>query len=111
MKASVDVCEVVITAPDPEWLAAFCRRLLTDRLCAAVHAFEAIRSGYWWKKELYDVNEARVVLHTRSSLVPRIVERVEREHPYDVACVAELPIVGGSSKYLEWIMDETTPEG
>ncbi|XVS63995.1 divalent-cation tolerance protein CutA [Actinosynnema sp. CA-299493] len=111
MKVSADVCEVVITAPDPEWLATFCRRLLADRLCAAVHTFEAIRSDYWWKGELYDVGETRVVLHTRTSLVPRIVERVEHEHPYEVACVAELPIVGGNPKYLKWILDETTPEG
>ncbi|MBK7622461.1 MAG: hypothetical protein IPJ14_07295 [Kineosporiaceae bacterium] len=32
----VEICEIVITAPDAEWLAAFCRGLIEDsRTCTA----------------------------------------------------------------------------
>jgi periplasmic divalent cation tolerance protein len=30
--AASEVCEVIITAPDPDWLVEFTRRLITDRL-------------------------------------------------------------------------------
>ena len=30
-----EVCEIIITAPDPDWLVEFTRRLVIDRLCAA----------------------------------------------------------------------------
>ena len=102
-----DVCEVVITAPDPEWLINFTRQLVTDQLCAGSHNITAIRSIYRWRGEIYDRQEARVALHTRRSLVDRIVERANREHPYEVPCVVSLPITDGDPAYLQWIRDET----
>ncbi len=42
--AADEVCEVVITAPDPDWLVEFTRRLVTDRLCASGHNFQPIRT-------------------------------------------------------------------
>jgi periplasmic divalent cation tolerance protein len=104
---SDEVCEVVITAADPEWLAAFTRRLVADRLAACGQQITAIRSIYRWDGEVQDDPEARVALHTRLSLVDRIVERAEAEHPYDVPCVLALPISGGNPAYLNWILKET----
>jgi periplasmic divalent cation tolerance protein len=100
-------CEIVITAPDPTWLANFSRQLVVDRLCAAVHNISPIRSTYWWQGQLHDEVEARVSLHTRTTLVSPIVERTNREHPYEVPCVAVLPIAGGNPAYIEWIIRET----
>ena len=42
--AADEVCEVIITAPDPDWLVEFTRRLVTDRLCASGHNFAPIRT-------------------------------------------------------------------
>lgn len=102
-----DVCEVVVTAPDPEWLVRFARRLIDDRLCAGSHHVSPIRSLYRWEGEVHDRSEARVALHTRVDLVPQIIDRADREHPYDVPCVIALPIAGGNPAYLQWIRDTT----
>ncbi|WP_367115293.1 divalent cation tolerance protein CutA [Actinophytocola sp.] len=56
----------------------------------------------------HDKPEGRAALHTRSSSVPRIVERTIREHPYEVPCVAAFPMIAGSASYLAWIRTETT---
>jgi len=104
-----EVCEVVVTAPDADWLAEFTRGLVADRLAACGHNFKVIRSIYRWQGEVHDQEEARVGLHTRATLVPQIVERTKRDHPYEVACVIALPIVDGSSDYVRWILDETNP--
>ena len=101
-----DVCEVVITAPDAEWLAGFVRRLVEDRLCAAGHLFP-MRTLYRWQGVLHDEFETRAALHTRRSLVPAISERVDAEHPYEVPGIVALPISAGSSAYLSWIIAET----
>src|SRR4051812_14704859 len=106
-----DVCEVVITAGDPEWLAAFTRRLVDDRLAACGQQVAAIRSIYRWDGAVHDDPEARVALHTRLSLVDRIVERAGAEHPYDVPCVLALPAVGGNPAYLDWVRRETRQVG
>lgn len=107
MTAPDEPCEIVITAPDPVWLADFSRRLVMDRLCAAAHDMSPIRSTYWWQDQVHDEVEARVLLHTRTALVSLIVERTNREHPYEVPCVAVLPITGGNPAYIEWIIRET----
>ena len=104
---SSDLCEVIITAPDPDWLVEFSRGLVNDRLCASAHNFTEIRSLYRWQGQVYDRPEGRVALHTRRSLVPKIVERVNKEHPYELPAVATVPLDGGSEAYLQWIRDET----
>jgi periplasmic divalent cation tolerance protein len=105
------VCEVVITADDAGWLAAFTRRLVEDRLAACGQQIPAIRSIYRWQGAVHDDAEARVALHTRASLVPRIVERTNAEHPYDVPCVLALPVIGGNPAYEEWVLAETSDGG
>jgi periplasmic divalent cation tolerance protein len=102
-----DVCEVVITAPDPAWLVAFSHQLVESHLCAGSHTVMQVRSVYRWQGQVEDQPEARVALHTRRSLVPEIVQLVNQEHPYDVPCVVAWPITDGNPAYLEWIIAET----
>jgi periplasmic divalent cation tolerance protein len=102
-----EICEVVITGPSQEWVAAFTRQLVDDRLAACGHIIPVIRSIYRWEGTVHDEPEARVALHTRRSLVPAIVDRANRDHPYDVPCVIALPIVDGNPAYVDWVLRET----
>jgi len=102
-----EVCEVVITGPSQEWVASFTRQLVDDRLVACGHIINEIRSIYRWEGSVHDETEARVALHTRRSLVPAIVDRANRDHPYDVPCVIALPIVEGNPAYVDWVLNET----
>jgi periplasmic divalent cation tolerance protein len=107
MSPDDETCEVTITAPDADWLEKFTKRLLADRLCAAAHIFEPIRSTYWWQGEMREATESRAALHTRRSLVPAIVARINQAHPYEVPGVTAQPIVDGNPVYLAWIKQET----
>ncbi len=104
-----DVCEVIITAPDAEWLGILAQRLVAAHMAASAHVFAPIRSVYRWQGEQYDKTEARVALHTRRALVPQIIERTKRVHPYQVPCVVATPLVDGNPEYVQWIIDETQP--
>jgi len=48
-----ELVEVVITAPDPDWLKDFSRKLVEQRLCASAHNFTPVRSIYRWRGEIY----------------------------------------------------------
>jgi periplasmic divalent cation tolerance protein len=102
-----DCVEVVVTAESAEWLAAFTRDLVEDRVVACGHHLTAVRGIYRWDGAVHDDAQARVGLHTRASLVPEIVARADRDHPDEVPCVIALPITGGHPGYLRWIIDET----
>jgi periplasmic divalent cation tolerance protein len=102
-----DVCEVVITAPDPEWLKDFSHKLIEDQLAASAHNFVPVRSIYRWRGEIHERTEGRVSLHTSRSRVPEIVARAKQEHPYEVPGVSTRPINDGNPDYLAWIEQET----
>ena len=55
-----DICEVIITAPDADWLAQFTTELVAGRLAACGHNIGPIRSIYRWQGEIHDAPEARV---------------------------------------------------
>lgn len=100
--------EVIITADDLDWLINFTRSLVEDRLAACGQHFAPIRSIYRWEGSTHDDHEVRVALHTRASLVPAIIDRVRREHSYEVPCVLALPVEMGNPDYLTWVIQETT---
>lgn len=102
-----ELCEVVITAPDPDWLLDLTRDLVAERLCASVHNFGPVRSIYRWQGEIFERVEGRASLHTRTALVQKIVDRVKAVHPYEVPGISTRPITGGNPEYLRWISDQT----
>lgn len=104
----VELCEVVITAPDPEWLREFTRGLVAAGLASNVHNFAPVHSTYRWAGEVHDRTEGRAALHTRRRLIPAIVQKAIKVHPYDVPSVSARPIYDGSPDYLEWIRRETS---
>ena len=104
--AEDDLCEVVITADDEDWLVAFTRRLVRDRLAACGH-HTPVRSVYTWQGQLHDEHETRVALHTRASLVDAIIAATQEAHPYDVPCVIALPVLQAHPAYRAWVLEST----
>jgi periplasmic divalent cation tolerance protein len=103
-----ELCEVVITAPDPAWLRSFTRELVDRRLCSSVHNFAPVHSIYRWQGEVHERTEGRASLHTRRTLVPEIVQYAKERHPYQVPGISARPINDGNPEYLDWIVAETS---
>jgi periplasmic divalent cation tolerance protein len=104
---SDELCEVVITAPDADWLVAFTRGLVEDRLAASAQTVTEVRSVYEWRGELVERTEARAAVRTRTSLVPAIVERLDQEHPYEVPGIVAVPIIATNPGYGDWLLAQT----
>lgn len=104
-----DICDIDISAPDVEWLAAFTRSLVEDRLAASGNVIAGVRSIYRWQDGIEEAPEAKVVLHTRRSLVGEIIDRLDREHPYDIPGVRVIPVTA-SNRYHQWVLDATRPD-
>lgn len=102
-----EICEVVITGPSADWLIEFTRKLVSDRLAACGQNLTEVRSVFRWEGAVQDETEARVMLHTRQSLVPEIIEAARRDHPYDVPCVLAMPISTANPDYQQWVVAET----
>lgn len=103
-----EICDVDITAPDAEWLVAFTRSLVEDRLAASGNVMAPVHSVYRWRDGVEEAVEAKVVLHTRRSLVPAIIDRLEHEHAYEIPGIRVISITA-SEDYHRWVLDATRP--
>jgi periplasmic divalent cation tolerance protein len=66
-----------------------------------------VRSFFWWENKLSEEEEVLLMMKTRRSHLRQLIVQVKAIHSYSVPEIIALPIVEGSTSYLEWV-DETT---
>lgn len=97
------VCEIVLTAPDEEWLTAFADALIDEHLIAGAHIIPAIQTLYVWGGIKHHETEARAALHTARARVPDVLARIATDHPYEVPGVFVIPATV-ETPYAKWII-------
>ena len=102
-----ELCEVIITAPDRDWLIELCRELVDERLASSAHVIHPVTSIYRWEGSVHEAIEARAFLRSRFALVDDIVAYVLPRHPYEVPNVTAIPLTAGNPAYLAWLRAET----
>ena len=101
-----DLCEVVITAPDADWLTSQMRHLVEAGL-AARGTLVTVRAVYLSEGELNDKTEFQASLHTRRGNVTAIVDHIARGATAQATGVTALPITDGHPAYLQWVRTQT----
>ena len=107
MSASEKLCWVYITAGSLEEAKKIGRELIEENLVACVNLLENMTSIYKWEDKLEEGQEVVMIAKTRKTLMPKLIETVNRLHGYDCPCILELPIQGGNPDFLKWILVET----
>jgi len=100
---------VYITARDKSEARKIGRELVRSRLVACVNIINNMNSIYWWGGKLQDDHESIIIAKTMKSLVPGVIKKVRSIHSYACPCVISVPVLGGSSEYIEWVKRETRP--
>ena len=80
--------------------------LLEQRQAACVNIIPEVDSRFWWEGELDSAQESLLVIKTRASRLPEIINLVKGVHSNTVPEIIALPIVGGNQDYLDWIDKE-----
>ena len=100
---------VYITVPSRQEAEAIARALLEERLAAGVNLIPGVHSLYRWKGRVEEGEEVALMAKTTEALIDPLTRKVQALHPYQVPCIAALPVVGGSEAYFAWIGHETRP--
>lgn len=103
-----DISLVYITAPDISEAERIADVLLSSRLAACVNIYSGVKSLYLWKGERESANETVMMVKTRSSLVPKLADKVREVHSYETPCIIAYPADFASGDYAEWVMRETS---
>jgi periplasmic divalent cation tolerance protein len=94
---------VFMTAPNREEAVKIVRILLEEKLIACGNIVDSVSSLFWWQGKIEEEKEILVIMKSNEKLFKKLSERVTELHSYDVPEILALPIVDGSSSYLDWL--------
>jgi periplasmic divalent cation tolerance protein len=94
---------VLITAGSEEEAHKIAELLTNEKKAACVNIVPGIDSLFWWEGKIESARESLLLVKTRASLLPEIVELAKRTHSYEVPEIIALPIIAGSDDYLKWL--------
>jgi periplasmic divalent cation tolerance protein len=97
---------VLVTSSSEQEAHKIAGLLLGRRKAACVNIVPRVDSSFWWQGKLDSARESLLIIKTRASLLPEIIELVKSVHSYEVPEIIALPIVDGNEDYLKWIDDE-----
>ncbi len=109
MKETSQVVVLITTATEEE-AHRIAEQLLNQRKVACVNIVPRVDSLFRWQGKLDSAQESLLIIKTRASLLPEIIEMVKKAHSYEVPEIIALPIVGGNEDYLKWL-DSEVEEG
>ena len=94
---------VLITAGSEEEAHKIAELLTNEKKAACVNIMPTVDSLFWWEGKIETAKERLILVKTKASLFPEIVELIERTHSYEVPEIIALPIIAGSEDYLKWL--------
>lgn len=91
------------TCSDEKEAEKLARLLVDSRLAACVSVIPGIRSFYRWKGEVEISAECLLLIKSSRENFDALRERLEGAHSYEVPEVLALPVIAGSTKYMNWL--------
>ena len=99
---------ILVTHPDADGARGLARNLIEGRMAACVNLIPGLTSVYRWEGEIQEDNEVLMVIKTAEHRIGPLKHKISKAHPYDNPEILILPTDGGSRKYLDWIVSETS---
>ena len=98
---------VLVTIAQRDEADALGRTLIEEALAACVNIIGPIRSIYRWQGAVVGDDEHLLVIKARRSTFDALEQRVRALHAYEIPEIIALPVVAGSTPYLDWLRAST----
>ncbi|MFQ5901927.1 MAG: divalent-cation tolerance protein CutA [Thermodesulfobacteriota bacterium] len=98
---------ILVTAGSSEEAERIGAKLVEEKLAACTSLIPNIKSIFSWKGKLCKEAEVLMIIKSRETLFPKIMDRVKELHSYEVPEIIAFPILFGSDDYLKWMDEET----
>ncbi|MDI6847609.1 MAG: divalent-cation tolerance protein CutA [Candidatus Bathyarchaeia archaeon] len=94
---------VIVTTANREEAEKIAHRLLDEKLIACANIIGPVSSLFWWAGKFEKAEEYILLMKSRIDLFEKLSETIRVLHSYEVPEIIALPIIEGSSEYIEWI--------
>ncbi len=101
---------VFVTCGSEEEALKIAHSLVEERVAACVNLISPVRSIYRWEGKIWDEKEWILIIKTQKESFEELERKVKSLHSYSVPEIIGLPIVEGSSSYLQWLEEMTEEE-
>jgi periplasmic divalent cation tolerance protein len=98
---------VFVTCGSEEEALKIANTLVEEHLAACANLVSPIRSIYRWEGKIWDEKECLLIIKTQKQRFEELEKKVKSLHSYSVPEIISLPIVEGSSSYLNWVVEMT----
>jgi periplasmic divalent cation tolerance protein len=100
-----DKIVVLVTASSLRESRKIANHLVDARLAACVNITQPVQSIYRWQGKVTGARECLLLIKSARELFDEIKAAISKLHSYKTPEIICLPIIEGSSDYLEWIGD------
>ena len=103
-----DKIVVLVTTNGVRQAKKIARVLVEEKLAACANLITTVRSIYRWEGKVTEESECLMIIKTTRARFEEVRACVERLHSYSVPEVIALPIIDGSSNYLNWVAEASS---
>jgi periplasmic divalent cation tolerance protein len=107
--AADEAIVVLMTAASGEEAARLADLMIGAHLAACVQILPAMESVYRWQGKIERQAEILLLAKTTRSKFEELEREVRALHSYETPEIIALPIVAGSTPYLEWLYSSLKP--
>ncbi len=94
---------VLVTTASTQEAENIAQRLLKEKLIACANIIGPVTSHFHWAGKIEKSEEFLMLMKTRKELFEKVSEIVHKIHSYEVPEILALPVVAGSTTYLDWL--------
>ena len=80
---------------------------LKNRFAACANIKNNINSYYWWSKKILNSKEIEVSFKTSKNKLVKLINFIEKNHPYDCPAIISYELFNCNQKYKSWVLNET----
>jgi len=104
---SEDAIVVFLTAANGEEATRLADMLVGAHLAACVQILPEMESVYRWQGKIERSSEVLLIVKTTRAKFDDLEREVRALHSYDTPEIVAVPIITGSTPYLEWLNQAT----
>jgi periplasmic divalent cation tolerance protein len=104
-----DAIAVFLTASSGEEATRLADMLVGSCLAACVQILPPMESVYRWQGNIERQSEVLLIAKTTQDKFDDLEREVRALHSYDTPEIIALPIIAGSTAYIDWVSDSVKP--